>query len=345
MYLTRHLAVPLRRAVQDGAPALVQGPRRSGKTTLLRHEFPDHLYIDLNEAADRAAARRNPEAFLVRLRRPAIIDEVQRAPELVRYLTAAPPALPIVFASCLRLSVSIETLELHPPTRAERRRRPAMPLELLGRFVPAAPKAEHAAMECPPWPRTREFLHRDVPLLISVEDVDRLEHLIALLERRSGELLHQQALARELGVAHRTVVRWLSVLDACFLTLRLEPYDAAFGRRLVRRPKLHVLGSNASFESEVVTEIYCNARHAGLNPVLRYWRDSNGLEVPLIVENDPGLNLVPVAIAPVPNPATRARLQRWMELAGVNEGAIIGREPGLSEHRPGPVLRYALAQL
>jgi ABC-type transport system involved in cytochrome c biogenesis ATPase subunit len=73
MYLDRHLAIPLLRAAQDGEPILVQGPRGSGKTTLLRREFSGHIYVTLEDAADRSRARRDPAAFLARLRGPAVM--------------------------------------------------------------------------------------------------------------------------------------------------------------------------------------------------------------------------------------------------------------------------------
>jgi predicted AAA+ superfamily ATPase len=96
----------------------------------------------------------------------------------------------------------------------------------------------------------------------------------------------------------------LAVLDACFLTLQLEPADDDFGRRAVRRPKLHFLEHSTNFESQVVSEIYRNARHADISPRLRYWRDSNGLEIPLLIEE------TPVQIAAQPTPADEARLVR-----------------------------------
>lgn len=342
MFLARHMAIPLQRAAQDGSPALVQGPRGAGKSTLLRQEFPDRLYIDLDAAADRTAARRDPAAFLARLRRPAILDNLQRAPEIVRYLQDTAIDLPIVFASSIRLTLSLATLELHPPTRAERQRRPALPLPMLGRFVPSAPFPGEPA---PAWPLQAPRLHQDVRQLVNLDDPDRFESFLAVVEATTGQPLQQQELARQIGVSHRTVVRWLDILDSCFLTLRLQPWDDGLGRRLVRRPKLHWLGSSASFETEVVTEIYRNACHAGLTPGMRYWRDSNGLEVPLLLDADPAADPVPIGIAEAPNPATEARLLRWMDLAGVSQGALIGRTAPLLERRSTRVLRYGWEHL
>lgn len=183
--------------------------------------------------------------------------------------------------------------------------------------------------------------------MVNVHDVDRFEEFVGLARARSGDVLDQQALAREAGLAHRTVVRWLAVLDACFVTLSLAAAGEGFGRRITRRRKLHFLEGlpPGRFESEVVSEIYRNARHAGLEPDLRYWRDSNGLEMPLLIGSET-MPPVPVAIAAAPTPVDEARLRRWMELARVERGAVISRsERGAGERRDGRVLRYAIGQL
>lgn len=324
--LYRALTLPLHRAVQTGESVLVQGPRAAGKTTLLRREFPGHIYVSLDDARDRNAVRLDPAAFLARLRRPAIIDDLHRAPELQSHLAHTPAPWPLLLASSRRLSLPLPTLELHPPTLAERQRRAPLALAMLGQFVPAVTPGPEA-----PWPHRNTFLERDIPALVHVRDADRFEAFVAAARARTGLLLDQQALARETGVSHRTAVRWLAALDQCFLTLCLPPADLDFGRRLHRAPKLHFLDAD-EFESAVVSELYRNARHAGETPDLRYWRDSNGFTVPLVVQSQSAAP-VPVGIAAHPTPADTERVRRWMALAGVSQGAVIG-ETGRGHRRP-----------
>ena len=347
----RHLAIPLRRAARLGEPVLVAGPRGSGKTTLIRREFPGHRYVTLDDSAGRAAARQDPAGFIARLRgQPAVIDDLHRAPELVRHLAASAVAAPLVLASSRRLAGfdPVATFELYTPTRAELERRAPLPLATLGRFQPALPGVPPPPLAGPlAWAPVRNFLDHDVREMVNVHDLDRFERFLRLAEARSGEVLDQQMLAREAGVSHRTVVRWLAVLDACYLTLKLEPGSLTLGRRTTRRPRLHFLAAHrAPFETEVVSEIYRNARHTGLTPELRYWRDSNGFDVPLLVEME-GLAPVPVGIAETPNPEAGVRLRRWMELAGAGSAALVTRSPGRQPERRGDakVLRYAISQL
>ncbi|MBY0503909.1 MAG: ATP-binding protein [Bryobacteraceae bacterium] len=330
--LHRTLALPLHRAAQRGEAVLVQGPRGSGKTALLRREFPGHVYITLEDAKTRTRARTEPSRFLGSLRGPAIIDDLHRAPELLTKLQDQQG--PWIFASSRRLAWPA-TLELHRPTRAELQRRPPLPLAMLGRFSPAvSPTGAYT-----PWPATNDYLARDVRDLVQVQDADRFEAFVNAAQARSGELLDQQELARACSLSHRTVVRWLAVLDACFRTLLLPPASLDLGRRVVRRPRLHFLDSPV-FASEVVSEIYRNAVHAGERPDLRHWSDSNGFALPLIIESE---TLPPVPVGWAESPSELTRLKRWMALAQVSDGALIGRTrtlPGM-----GGIARYGLSDL
>lgn len=334
--IERALAVPLRRASLLGEPVLVQGPRGAGKTTLLMREFPAHAYVALDDAADRARARLDPRGFLAKLRGPAVIDDLHRAPELIAHISGPRP---LILASSRRLQLPFETFELHPPTQAERERRPPISLEMLGRFAPSA--GPLSGLPGTAQASNQSWLERDVRALMNVHDLDRFESFLRFAESRSGTVLDQQLIADECGLSHRTVARWLGVLRACFLTLLLPASGMDFGRRLVRSPKIHFL-EGACLESRAVSEIYRNARHAGLAPGLSYWRDSNGLEIQLIVQTD-GAPIMPVCIAANPDPSDVARLHRWMDLAGVQQGAIIAQRAG--QLRRKRILSYSVAQL
>jgi len=314
---------------------LLEGPCGSGKTTLLTHEFPRRLYVTLNASADRCAARRDPAAFLARLRVAAIIDDVHRAPELVAHLAVMPNPPNVLLASSHKLRLPLTTLRLYHPTRAELEGRVPLPIEMLGHFAPAAGAQQPAHARCP-WPPDARL-----SLANEVRDADRFEEFHHVAFQHSGEVLDCEKLAREADVSRTTAVRWLAMLDTCFLTLELEPWPDDFGRRLVRSPKLHFLDSTV-FESAMISQIYRNASHSAQAPGLRYWRDSNGMEIPLVVQM-PGAEPVPVAIAEMPNPIDEARLRRWMALAGTQSAAIISRRPATQP--TGRIVRYSAAEL
>lgn len=330
--------MPLHRAEQRGEPVLLQGRRSSGKTTLLQREFPGHAYIALDNAADRSRARNDPAGFLARLRGPAIVDDLHRSPELIELLKDSRFYGPLIVASSRRLHLPIETLHLYHPTRAECHGRQPLPLAMLGRFVPLAVSP---IAPSPPWQNRRNFIESDLRDLISVHDTGRFEAFLLAAQALSGQVLDQQSLADQCGISHRTVTRWLAALDMCFLTVRLPPADADFGRRIVRSPKLHFIESDC-FESQVISEIFRNAAHEGESPDLRYWRDSNGFEIPLIIQSGAG-SAMPAGIAAAPTPAVVSRLRRWMALAEVDQAALIGETK--SSAKLHGICRYSIEQL
>lgn len=338
MYLPRHLAIPLHRVVGAGESVVLAGPRGAGKTTLARREFPGHLYLTLEERALREAARQDPVGFLGRLRRPAIVDEAQRAPGLFAALEGA--KFPLVLVSSLRVQSPGRVLELYPPSRAELQRRNPLPFSVLGRFE--VKEVSGNALEG--WPWSMAYWEKDLPGLIRLADRDLFERYVELVGARSAEVLNQLEVARELGVSHRTVVRWQQVLDVCFQTLTIPAAGEAYGRRLIRAPKLHALWRRDCFESKVVFELYRNARHAGMEIGMEYWRDSNGLEISLLLRVEDAAK-VPVGIAENPAPGWEERLTRWLALSGDASGALITQKRPIVRGRNAGWVRYSFQQL
>ncbi len=315
---------------------LLQGPRGAGKTTLLRREFPGHRYLDLNDPAVRREARRDPALFLQSLRRETILDESQRVPELWKAAESLLD-LPVIFATCVQAITSLPTFTLFPATRAERARRAALPLNVFGRF--AAASSSDRAAAAPSWPWSMAFVERDLPNLVHIQDRERFELFLEAVAKQSGEVLRQQDLARAAGVSHRTAVRWLEVLEACFQIALLPPLDDAFGRRQIRAPKLHAWFATG-FETEAVRELHANAKHAGSAASFFYWRDSNGFEIPLVIADEGAT--IPVVFGG--RSGGEEKLQRWMQLAETPYGALVTERPLPSVGSRG-VARYALAQL
>jgi predicted AAA+ superfamily ATPase len=82
----RRLEPELARAARNFPAVLLTGPRRAGKTTLLRRAFPQASYQLLEDLDTIARVRADPRGFLEALRTPVILDEIQNAPELLNYV-------------------------------------------------------------------------------------------------------------------------------------------------------------------------------------------------------------------------------------------------------------------
>ena len=81
--IEREIANKLRHLVATFPVVTIEGPRQSGKTTLARMVFPDYAYANLEDGATRRLAERDPQSFFEKFPCPAIVDEIQRVPDLL----------------------------------------------------------------------------------------------------------------------------------------------------------------------------------------------------------------------------------------------------------------------
>jgi predicted AAA+ superfamily ATPase len=154
---------------------------------------------------------------------------------------------------------------------------------------------------------------------------------------RTGQLLNLSSLAADCGITHNTAKAWLSVLEASYLVYRLQPHHASFNKRLVKAPKLYfydvglacwLLGiqspqqleahplRGALFETWVIAELIKFRLYAGERPGLFFWRDSNGNEVDVLVEQAAQLMPVEIKSGATVAPDFFAGLEKWLALAG-----------------------------
>jgi predicted AAA+ superfamily ATPase len=159
------------------------------------------------------------------------------------------------------------------------------------------------------------YVERDVRQLINLRHLRELGQCVRLLAGRTGQLMNQSSLGNELGVSSNTITQWLSILEASFLVFSLAPWRVNIGKRLVKSPKLYfydvglacwLLGiktveqlqhhplRGALFENLVVLEVMKSLRNQGLRDPLYFFRDSNGLEVDLLLEHAQGVQLVEI---------------------------------------------------
>lgn len=277
----RHLEDSVRAALADRPVVLLHGARQVGKSTLVRtlaeSERPPRRYLTLDDPAVLAAARNDPDGFLSGLEGPIAIDEVQRAPDLLRAIKVIVDAsrtpgrflltgsanvllLPRVSES---LAGRMEVLRLWPLSQGEIEgvyegfvdavfgdRLPERPRRATPRFALTERLSEGGYPELVASRLTRRrdwfdsylttLLQRDIREFASIDVVSTLPRLLALVASRTSGILNFADLARTLGVSQTTVKRYFAVLEIAFLVRTLPAWFSNVGKRLAKSPKVLV---------------------------------------------------------------------------------------------------------
>jgi len=316
-YIPRALAHVLREATRHFPAVVVTGPRRAGKTTLLRKLFPNARYVLLEDPDIRARVRDDPRGFLDELRPPVVLDEIQNAPELLNYvrtrmdlgprrmgqwLFTGSQEAPLMRGITESMAGRAAILQLLPFSLAETTK-----VNLLhGGFPEVLAHPKHRNLWFASYLQT--YLERDVRAITNVRDLVTFRRFLALVASRHGQVLNKTDLAAPLGVSVPTIGEWLQVLEVTGQIILVPPYFENFGKRLIKSPKVYwgdcglacyLLGLNSAaelerspflgalFEGFVAAEILKSQSNRGMRKELYYFRDQQGLEVDFLV---PGPN-------------------------------------------------------
>lgn len=308
------------------------GPRQSGKTTICRSCFPDHTYSNLEIPDTRRFALDDPRGFLKQFPDGAVIDEVQRCPDLLSYIQAIVdesqnPGQWILTGSqnLLLLDSVSQTLAgrsaiLHLLTLSydEVQRFPSYPTDLDTTLLTGGyPRIHDKAI--PPIEfldgYIATYVERDVRSISNVTDLIAFQRFLSICAGRTGQLLNFTSLSADCGVSQPTIKAWLSILETCFIILRLPAWHGNLRKRIVKAPKLHFWDSGlvcrllgirteeqlrihplrgSIFESWAVSEIAKRRLQKGEPTGLFHFRDRHRNEVDLIEETSSGLNLIEI---------------------------------------------------
>ena len=308
------------------------GPRQSGKTTLARAAFPGKPYVSLENPDQLAYATADARRFLANYPDGAIIDEVQRCPELFSYLQGWVDERRRMGDFVLTGSQQFGLLSKITQSLAGRvglvHLLPFSQSELAGAGMAATsvdvalwqgayPALYDRGLSPEDWfPNyVATYVERDVRQLLAVRELGLFQRFLKMCAARCGQLLNLSSLAADCGISHVTARQWLTVLEASYIVRLLAPYHRNFGKRLVKTPKLYFLDvglaawllgirdastiathamRGALFETFVIGEFIKQRHNAGQPAELYFWRDNVGHEIDLLFET--GSRLQPVEI-------------------------------------------------
>ena len=330
MVVRRIIEPNLKRRAKASPVVVLTGPRQSGKTTLVRAAFPDKPYQNLEAPDVRDRALADPRGFLEAFPKGAVLDEIQRAPELLSYIQVDVDAraqrgkwiltgsqnLLLLSGVSQSLAGRAALLELLPLALPELRAASWLGQDLftvLFRGGYPAPMQRREPQQAWLADYVRTYVERDVRQVLAVSDLLAFQTFLRLAAARTGQILNLSQLGSDAGVSHNTAKSWLGVLEASYLAVRVPPFFRNLGKRLMKTPKLHFLDTGlvcyllgirsaeelrahplrgAVFESWIVSEVLKAQRNAGLPSNLAFFRDAHGLEVDLLV--DRGADIVAV---------------------------------------------------
>jgi predicted AAA+ superfamily ATPase len=309
----------------------ITGPRQSGKTTLAKHLFPNKAYVNLEPLDIRQAAIADPRQFLGKYAKGAIIDEIQRVPELLSYLQVQVDEQPEAGQFILTGSHQFQLHQAITQSLAGRtsllRLLPLSVLELMHASIPYKTnellfKGGYPGLYLKDLDPTefyrnycQTYIERDVREILNITNLLRFQRFMKLSASRVGQLMNFSSFANDLGVAVNTIKEWLSILEASFLLFSLPPYFENFGKRIIKSPKYYFtdvgLASylldiesltqidrdplrGALIENAVILEMIKYRLNQGLEPHLYFYRDNHQNEVDVIFKT--GTTLIPIEI-------------------------------------------------
>ncbi len=312
-YVARKLEPVVLSAAGNFPAVVLTGPRRSGKTWLLKHLFPNASYHLFEDPDVIARFRNDPQGFLDHVRLPAILDEVQNTPEVFNFVRSRIDREPRKTGRWL-LTGSQESGLMANVTESMAGR--AAVLQLMPLSASESPKvtllqggypevlARPGAAQLWFSSFLQTYIERDVRQISAVQDLALFRRFFALVASRHGQVLNKSDLAAPLGMSVPGITRWLDILEATAQILRVPPYFDNLGKRLIKSPKVYIADSglachllgieteaelekspflSALFEGFIASEIAKAQVNAGRRCQVYFFRDQQGLEVDFLV--------------------------------------------------------------
>lgn len=353
----------------------VMGPRQSGKTTLARLIFNKHTYLSFEDLDIREHALRDPRGFLAQYDNPRgiILDEIQNAPEILSYiqtkvdleqkhgyfiLTGSQYFL-VNDALTQTLAGRLGIFTLLPLSIHELQQNAILlstPEEVI--VQGSYPRIYHEGVLPSFWYASyiKSYIERDVRQVTSVGDLGIFKTFLRLCAGRIGQPLNVSSLANDCGITQRTANEWLSLLQASFILILLQPHYQNFSKRLVKTPKLYFFDTGVAcslleietaqqlqshylrgglFENACIADFFKQVYNAVREPRIYFWRDNHGHEIDCIIER--GSRVVPVEIKAGKTVSSDyfSGLRYWLSLSdGNKQGYVIyaGDSPSSREN-------------
>lgn len=326
MFIARDIEPIIKKGAKQVPIIAIIGPRQSGKSTLAKEIFKNHIYLDMQDADNFDFAKNDPKGFLNAYKNEygIIIDEAQYVPNIFPQIKVEADKDPrpgyfvlsgsqnfllhekineslagrVYFYNLLPLSIAeLKSAHQALPNPNE---------QIFKGFYPRVYQPEFAAREYYD-NYISTYVERDIRTIRNIDNILIFKKFMQLCALRIGSTINISEIAGKCGIAENTARSWIALLETSFILFLLPPYHDNLGKRIIKSPKLffydvglaaalmnlnqEIIIKNrvvygALFENMVIVDIIKNFINNGLKTNFTFYRDSNQNEIDLIVERN-----------------------------------------------------------
>jgi uncharacterized protein len=319
--ISRKMAVAAASLLRKYPILTITGPRQSGKSTFAKLLKPGFAYINLEDIDHRQFAINDPKGFIEQYPQNVILDEVQNAPQLLSQLQVHTDKMGKNGLYILTGSQNFQLFEKISQSLAGRTALctllPFSLEELTGTgkiktweelcWKGSYPRLHHQKIKpeffYPDYITT--YIERDTRQIMNIKDLALFRRFMSICAGRTGQLLNVNDISSSLGIDNKTVKQWLGVLESSYIIYLLQPFYNNFSKRVTKAPKLYFydtgvasyllnirntndlknhFAKGALFENLIINELMKNCFNNRVQPSFYFFRDSNGNEVDLLIE-------------------------------------------------------------
>jgi hypothetical protein len=273
-YIERALTDILQKRFRTSKCVLITGARQTGKSTLIKHDFPNINRANFDDRLTRLQAHEEPKLFFLNNPCPLFIDEIQKESSILgdiklivddsdkrgRFIFSGSQKLELMKGMSESLAGRVSITELLGLSLRE-----IHGIKFNKHFIPTTEYISEREKELKPYPDIWETIHkgsypelydverdwqeyyssyvttyleRDINELISSDSITFTKFLTAVAAR-TGELLNFANIASDVGVSEPTIKNWISILERTGIVFLLQPYAASALKRAIKTPKLY----------------------------------------------------------------------------------------------------------
>ena len=370
--IARSILSEARLALTQFRVLCITGPRQSGKTTLSRALFAGKAYVNFEDPSVQFQFQQDPSAFIERYRDGAVFDEVQRVPDVFRYLQVHVDRhtrrgqfiltgsnnylLQQQVSQSLAGRAGYLTLL---PLSFEELQEAGYPKKDVDTYLLKGGYPEIWAEQLKPqkWLESyiQTYIQRDVRQLRNISDLAAFMRLVQLCAHHAGQLLNREELAKQTGVDSKTVQSWLGLLESSYILFQLQPWHNNLNKRIIKSPKLYFYDTGllctllrisskqglkqhpmygAIFENWCVAELCKNRLNRGERDGLYFFRDSTGNEIDVIMEKETGPLAIEIKSSSKEDLPLTGGLRYWRKYQPGRQGILLYQKTSRKTDHP-----------